>query len=810
MEPITVLLMLSFLLVIAGAVIAWMVIHQCKGRHEIQPAEDDDTQQEVKKLRPPTPAVENQLTIEQEKAPIAGETQLIGEKAQPTAAEEAEQIVPKETQATAVLEIEVTAPKEAESTAAQVAEQEETQPRAVVEKLKPIATETKQTLLEETRAITPEKSQPTLEEVQPRVVVEKPQLTGPKQGSPRAKEGRRKPIHRGGRPRVLIQPQERSTTRETTPRRPKPEIVCWKRARQWFIGVEVPEELLGNREDLVIYQNGLPLSPADSREACWLLNSISDQVTVRSNEGDVSQDVTLTFGQGGYLLFKLSGGNQGRLVRSASSGSYVVVAPETWERDETVAGPPPVKPESVAFDGYIAHFFDLEKGGETRIAFRTPEGDPITIPLSSARFELVGEQLEDAADHIGPLFGEPPKIRALDTQVWKDVKTIVIGEEGVGRKKWRTAFSPDSGRQEQEPPPEILLRRGGWYFLRFYDGNDDLMESLDFRFLLGLNEIKMAETSPLPSDDGHKPIRIQLVHNPDVTIHAVDDLPNIRIEREGSRTTLTVPPKLSYDITRWLVGYENGPQVEVTILVERLWWSLGEEDNEPSQWEDKPLALSRDDFTAISKKALWLRCLKCRWADKVLVGFERAKARPYSIKVAEKTLAVPLREFADAKEVMDHSQNQRLKVWIERGSEVMEGLVAVIPAIQVAPPLQEWVGIGRCKTAVARAMLQHGSGNITVNGSAIDQYFKKAPLKARRFLRRLRELPPISEVLSQLDAFVEVQGSSPDTMRQTKAVAHALARALMAYDPELTPLLRREGFGGVKVQSMSQRRWDQQ
>lgn len=626
----------------------------------------------------------------------------------------------------------------------------------------------------------------------------------PKEGSPSANERRRKPIERGGRPGVPIGPEEIGRRAEKTPRRSQPEIVCWKRARQWFMGVEVPEELLGNREDLLVYQDGSPLSPDDSREARWLLKSISGQVTVRSSEGDVSQDVNLTFGQGGYLLFKLSGEdlNQGRLVRSASSGSYVVVVPETWERDETVAGPPPVKPESVAFDGYIAHFFDLEKGGETRIAFRTPEGDPITIPLSSARFELVGEQLEDAADHIGPLFGEPPKIRALDAQVWKDVKTIVIGEEGVGRKKWRTAFSPDSGRQEQEPPPEILLRRGGWYFLRFYDGNDDLMESLDFRFLLGLNEIKMAETSPLPSDDGHKPTRIQLVHNPDVTIHAVDDLPNVRIEREGSRTTLTVPPKLSYDITRWLVGYENGPQVEVTILVERLWWSLGEEDNEPSQWEDMPLALSRDDFTAISKKALWLRCPKCRWADKVLVGFERAKARPYSIKVAEKTLAVPLRGFADAKEVMDHSQDQRLKVWIERGSEVMEGFVAVIPAKPVAPPQQKWVGIGRYKTALARAVLQHGSGKITVNGHAIDQYFKQAPSKARQFLRRLRELTKASEALRRLDADVKVKGSTAVRTRQAKAVAHALARALIDHDPMLKPVLRQAGFGGTRVRSM--------
>ena len=809
MEPTTVLLILFLLLVAAGGVIAWLAICQRKGGHETQAPEADEAQQEMDEMRPPTLAAEDQFTG-QEGAPIVQERQSTEEKAQPAAAQEIERIAPKETQPTAVPETKVTIPEETESTAVQGAEQiegEETQPQAV-EESQPIAIETQQTVLKGAPPITPEDPQPTLvEKVQPQVV-EKPQPTRPIQGTPRAKEGRRKPVHRGGRPRGPTQPQERSTTRETKSRRQKPEIVCWKRARQWFIGVEVPEDLFREGDDLEVYQDGSPLSRDDSREGCWLLNSISGQVTVQWNEGDAIEEANLTLGQDGYLLFKLGGEglNQGRLVKSASSGSYLVVAPYSWERDEAVAGAPPVMPEPVAFDGYSAHFFDLEKDSKARIAFRTPAGAPITIPSSSVRFELVGTQLEDMNDGVGPLFSEPPKIRALDTQAWKEVKTIVIGEEGGGRGKWRAAFNPDTDGQEQELPSELRNRRGGWYFLRFYDGNDELIASIDFRFLSGLKHISIPELSPVPSRDGHKPACVQLFHEPGITIQAAEDLPNIPIERGDSQTTLTIPPDYASDVTRWLVGYENGPQVEVTILVERLWWSLGEEAVEPSQWEDKPLALSPDALTAISKKALWLRFPKCRWVDKILVGFERAKARPYSIKVAKKTLAVPLREFADAKEAMDQTQDRRLKVWMERDGEVMEGVVAVIPAIPVAPPLQEWVGIGRYKTAVARAMLQHGSGNITVNGSAIDQYFKKAPLKTRRFLRRLRELPTTSEALSQLDARVEVKGSNPNTMRQAKAVAHALARALMAYDPELKPLLKREGFGGVKARNMPRRK----
>ena len=115
-------------------------------------------------------------------------------------------------------------------------------------------------------------------------------------------------------------------------------------------------------------------------------------------------------------------------------------------------------------------------------------------------------------------------------------------------------------------------------------------------------------------------------------------------------------------------------------------------------------------------------------------------------------------------------------------------------------PQQQWIGKGRYKTAVARAILHDGSGRFTVNGKEVGEYFKSAPAKGKRFLRRLQDLPPIEKTLSRLDVEVEVIGSNPWTMRQVKAVAHALARAIMMYDPKLEPLLKQAGFGGVKEQ----------
>jgi small subunit ribosomal protein S9 len=294
---------------------------------------------------------------------------------------------------------------------------------------------------------------------------------------------------------------------------------------------------------------------------------------------------------------------------------------------------------------------------------------------------------------------------------------------------------------------------------------------------------------------------VEFLHESGCAVQPVGSSTNIQTERQSNKTTLTIPPDPTCDGTRWLVGTGGASQVEVTILVERLWWSVGEEHNAPSEWKDQPLTLPRDDFAATSTKALWLRLPRRRWVDKVLVGFEQPKARPYTEK------PIPLREFGDSKEVGDRTQEYSLKVWIERDSKFMEGVVAIIPASVIAPergPVvspspAHYVGFGRKKTAVAKAVLQPGFGDIKVNGRPPDDYFKETPRRAKQFLRRLLELKQVRETLSHMDVLITVTGSSPITTRQAKAVAHAIARALMSYDPKLEPLLKQAGFGGSKV-----------
>lgn len=606
------------------------------------------------------------------------------------------------------------------------------------------------------------------------------------------------PEKRGGRPRTSSEKQEKQSPQESHRRNPKPEIVCWNRERQWVVGIEIPAELL-DYQDCEILQNGVELEQDESREDRWKLKSPNGIILIRWCQDTKFREIEIVHGQEGYLLFKLNGSqNEGRRVKAPLLGWNLVLAPENWKRNETLSGSPRSAPESVAFDDYQAHFFINEKGSDFKIAFNKSTGELVIIEANASRFELAGTVLPDITENVGPLFGQrPPRIRGVVHQIWKDVGTIVVGEEGSGKRRWRKTFYPDPKGKEQDLPSEITDRKDGWYFLRFYDTNDELIESLDFRVVSALHKVRIPPSSPFPSEDGYEPAQIELHHDPDFVITPADDLAQkIQIEKKNNKTVLIVPPAFIYDETRWLVGSGARPQVLASLLVERIWWAIEKEDSLPSQWGDGLIALQREDFNATSNQALWLRLPRRRWAKRLFVGFERPRARPYPVKVTEREVTIPLREFGDFQEMREPDRDHFLSIWIENDKESIEGAVAIIPA-SVTPIL--CIGWGRKKRATAAVVLREGNGIIKVNGQAPDEYFAKSPLRAKQFLSRLIELPEINQLLNQVGVYIEVKGSSPESIQQAKASAHALARALMKHYPGLSPLLTQAGFGGVKV-----------
>ncbi len=99
----------------------------------------------------------------------------------------------------------------------------------------------------------------------------------------------------------------------------------------------------------------------------------------------------------------------------------------------------------------------------------------------------------------------------------------------------------------------------------------------------------------------------------------------------------------------------------------------------------------------------------------------------------------------------------------------------------------QYYGTGRRKTSTARVFLRSGSGNIQINGRAIDEYFGREV--ARMIVRQPLELTQTAE---NFDAIVTVTGGG--SFGQAGAIRHGLTRALMDYDESLRPALRAGGF----------------
>jgi small subunit ribosomal protein S9 len=99
----------------------------------------------------------------------------------------------------------------------------------------------------------------------------------------------------------------------------------------------------------------------------------------------------------------------------------------------------------------------------------------------------------------------------------------------------------------------------------------------------------------------------------------------------------------------------------------------------------------------------------------------------------------------------------------------------------------EYLGTGRRKTAVARVRLASGSGKITINGRALENYFLVDT-------QRMHMMQPLvaTDTASKYDVRVNVAGGGPNG--QAGAVRHGIARALIEADANLRPTLKAQGL----------------
>jgi small subunit ribosomal protein S9 len=94
---------------------------------------------------------------------------------------------------------------------------------------------------------------------------------------------------------------------------------------------------------------------------------------------------------------------------------------------------------------------------------------------------------------------------------------------------------------------------------------------------------------------------------------------------------------------------------------------------------------------------------------------------------------------------------------------------------------------GRRKTAVARVRLLDGTGQFTLNGKSLDDFFPEPS-------HRLRIVEPLklTELEGRYDVSATLEGGG--TTGQSDALRLGIARALVEIDPDLRPALKRAGF----------------
>jgi len=98
-----------------------------------------------------------------------------------------------------------------------------------------------------------------------------------------------------------------------------------------------------------------------------------------------------------------------------------------------------------------------------------------------------------------------------------------------------------------------------------------------------------------------------------------------------------------------------------------------------------------------------------------------------------------------------------------------------------------YVAVGRRKEASARVRLTRGTGVMTVNGKALEEYCYTDEL-TNLAVNPLREV----EMLKEVDATITVQGGGP--AGQAVAISHGIARALQKMNAELRAPLKKAGF----------------
>ena len=95
-----------------------------------------------------------------------------------------------------------------------------------------------------------------------------------------------------------------------------------------------------------------------------------------------------------------------------------------------------------------------------------------------------------------------------------------------------------------------------------------------------------------------------------------------------------------------------------------------------------------------------------------------------------------------------------------------------------------WHAVGKRKTSIARVWVKPGSGVITVNNKALDQYISRGT-----GVELVKQPLEITETVDKYDINVNVRGGG--VLGQAGAIRHGISRVLVSINPEFRSLLKK-------------------
>jgi small subunit ribosomal protein S9 len=99
----------------------------------------------------------------------------------------------------------------------------------------------------------------------------------------------------------------------------------------------------------------------------------------------------------------------------------------------------------------------------------------------------------------------------------------------------------------------------------------------------------------------------------------------------------------------------------------------------------------------------------------------------------------------------------------------------------------QYQGTGRRKTSTARVYLRPGTGEIKINRREFDNYFPNETLRTI-----IRQPLLMTDTTNKFDIMVNVDGGG--LSGQAGAVRHGITRALLEFNVDLRPTLKKAGF----------------